>query len=187
MATNRCRTDNTGGQKDDRYNMNQYTRHIEQSEGGLITPTAPWYDRSEATQKTIATMRKDSTVFIITGDTARNKVQVMQGGGHSTEAVIIPENWDELMEAKGYPALQTFYLNEQGGGAPTTMSTNGSPIRFNGKIIVNEEHKNIAVYDTSGKMVGRTNSHFNIRKLPAGVYMVYVAGYKGVACKVVNP
>ncbi len=83
---------NTGGPKDDRYNMNQYTRYIAQEEGGEYTATAPWYDRSESTIQTIATMKKGETVFIITGDTARNKVQVMPGGGYSTVKVQVPSD-----------------------------------------------------------------------------------------------
>ena len=127
--------------------------HIEQAEGGQSTPTAPWYDRTESTIKTVPTMRKDSTVFVITGDTARNKVQVMPGGTPTAAPVV---------------------------------SANGSPVSFNGREIVNSEHKKIAIYDASGKMVGRSNTHFSMRSLPSGVYMVYVAGYKGVACKVVK-
>lgn len=112
---------NTGGQKD--YTMNQYTRYIEQSEGGATTPTPPWYDRTEATQKTVPCMRKDSTVSIITGDTARNKVQVMPGGGHSTRQVEVPANWDELMQAKGYEPLESFYLNAGSSDTPTSSIT----------------------------------------------------------------
>ena len=140
-------------------------------------------------------MRKDSTVFIITGDTARNKVQVMPGGAHSIAAVEIPAKWDSIMASKGYPSLESMYLPES-GDTPTAVpvvsangsssSANGSPVSFNGREIVNSEHKKIAIYDASGKMVGRSNTHFSMRSLPSGVYMVYVAGYKGVACKVVK-
>ena len=133
-------------------------------------------------------MRKDSTVFIITGDTARNTVQVMPGGAHSIAAVEVPAKWDSIMASKGYPSLESMYLFDS-GGTPTAapvISANGSPVSFNGREIVNSEHKKIAIYDASGKMVGRSNTHFSMRSLPSGVYMVYVAGYKGVACKVVK-
>jgi hypothetical protein len=33
---------------------------------------------------TIPVMQKGSTDFLITGDAARNKVQIMPGGGHAT-------------------------------------------------------------------------------------------------------
>ena len=178
---------NTGGQKD--YTMNQYTRWIERSEGGETTPTAPWYDRTENTIKTVATMRKDSTIFIITGDTARNKVQVMPGGNFSTCKVEVPIKWDSIMDAKGYPSLESFYLPTNGEGSTTDMIEefgSHTPISYNGRIIINEQHKNIAIYDASGKMVGRSNSHYNISALPSGVYMVYVQGLKG-ALKVTRP
>lgn len=177
---------NTGGQKD--YTMAQYTGHIRNTEGGKKTPTPQWYDRTETSQMTVPCMRKDSTVFIITGDTARNKVQVMPGGAHSIAKVEVPAKWDSIMEAKGYPSLESMYLTESGGTTTATpaVSANGGPVSFNGREIVNSEHKKIAIYDASGKMVGRSNTHFSMRSLPSGVYMVYVAGYKGVACKVVK-
>ena len=88
----------------------------------------------------------------------------------------------------GISSLESMYLTESGGTttAAPAVSANGSPVSFNGREIVNSEHKKIAIYDASGKMVGRPNTHFSMRSLPSGVYMVYVAGYKGVACKVIK-
>ncbi|MBQ3632855.1 MAG: T9SS type A sorting domain-containing protein [Paludibacteraceae bacterium] len=177
---------NTGGQKD--YTMNQYTRHIEQSEGGKATPTEPWYDRTEATQKTVATMRKDSTVFIITGDTARNKVQVMPGGAHAIYPVEVPEHWNELMEQKGYAPLETFFLTENSGSTPagiTSVNTDNLPVTQRGYLLVNEHHAKMAVFDASGKMVAATTADYNMRSLPAGVYLVRIAGVRGV-CKIIK-
>lgn len=177
---------NTGGQKD--YTLNQYMRHIEQAEGGQSTPTAPWYDRTESTIKTVATMRKDSTVFIITGDTARNKVQVMPGGNHSTAKVEVPSNWDALMAAKGYPTLESMYLTENGGNTSTKVTTVNDdqlPIRQEGAVIVNENRGRMAIFDASGKMIATTISNFDLRSLPDGVYLVRLAGVKG-AYKVVK-
>ncbi|MBQ7210666.1 MAG: hypothetical protein IJS05_07230 [Paludibacteraceae bacterium] len=181
---------NTGGTKDDRYSLNQYERHIAQEEGGEDTPTAPWYDRTEATIQTIATMRKGETVFVITGDTARNKVQIMPGGGYSTELVELPAAWDSLMQAKGYPALKEFYLPDNGNTDHSSVEAQNAPadnlpISYNGVLIINEDRHNLAIYDATGKMVARTNSNFNMRTLPAGVYMVYVQGIHG-ARKIVN-
>lgn len=48
------------------------------------------------------------------------------------------------------------------------------------------DNKTIAIYDASGKMIGRSNSHFNMHSLPSGVYMVYVQGVKG-ALKITRP
>jgi hypothetical protein len=128
-------------------------------------------------------MRKDSTIFIITGDTARNKVQVMPGGNFSTAAVEVPARWDSIMEAKGYPSLESFYLTETGENTPTDISVtneNDLPIHQQGATIVNENHARMAIFDASGKMVGSTTSNYNMRSLPTGVYLVRLAGVKGV-------
>jgi hypothetical protein len=112
----------------------------------------------------------------------------MLGGSHSIAAVEVPAKWDSIMASKGYPSLESMYLFDSGGTttAAPVVSANGSPVSFNDREIVNSEHKKIAIYDASGKMVGRSNTHFSMRSLPSGVYLVYVACNKGVACKVVK-
>lgn len=177
---------NTGGQKN--YTMNQYMRHIEQSEGGQTTPTAPWYDRTESTLKTVATMHKDSTVFIITGDTARNKVQVMPGGNHAIAKVEVPADWDSIMAAKGYPTLQSMYLPETTTETPNQVSSARNdqlPIRQQGALIINDTHAKMGIFDASGKMVGSTIGNYDTRQLPKGVYLIRVHGYSGTY-KVIN-
>lgn len=178
---------NTGGGKDDRYTMNQYTRYIEQNEGGQTTATAPWYDRTEATQKTVATMRRDSTVFIITGDTARNKVQVMPGGAWGTAPVEVPAKWDSIMAEKQYPTLESMYLEETEPATKIIEVENDSnlPIAQRGSVLVNSTHARMAVFDASGKLVARTVNDYNMNLLPAGVYLVRLAGIEGTY-KVVN-
>ena len=169
--------------------MNQYTRYIEQNEGGATTATPLWYDRTETTQKTVPCMRKDSTIFIITGDTARNKVQVMPGGNFSTAAVEVPVMWDSIMAAKGYPALSSMYLTQTGDNTPTnisTVNTDNVPVHQCGTMIINENNARIAIFDAAGKMIASTTGNYNLINLPTGVYFVRVAGYKGVACKVVK-
>lgn len=176
---------NTGGQKD--YSMDQYTRWIEQSEGGKTTPTAPWYDRTESTIKTVATMRRDSTVFIITGDTARNKVQVMPGGAHSTALVEVPANWNQLTTALGYPTLESKYLTESGEIVQSIRSENADnvPVTQHGSLIINDTHSRMAIFDAAGKLVGATTGDYNMRSLPNGVYFIHIAGVRG-ACKVIK-
>ena len=39
------------------------------------------------------------TAFLITGDSARNKVQTMPGGGYASVKVELPKDWDKLLEA----------------------------------------------------------------------------------------
>ena len=56
-------------------------------------------------------MQKGTTAFLITGDSSRNKVQTMPGGGFSTVRIELPVNWDSLMAAKGYPVLKDLYFS----------------------------------------------------------------------------
>ena len=162
--------------------MNQYTHYIAQQEGGEDTPTAPWYDRSESSIQTIATMTKGETVFLITGDTARNKVQVMPGGGYSTVRVQVPERWDQLAKEKGYMPLNSFFLNELPEQTPIQIvpeSNNNLPVTRQGTQLINQTAGRMEIYDAAGKLVGSAMNAFNLRSLPDGVYMVRVAGYKG--------
>ena len=98
---------NPGGSKDGgEHSLRQYTGHLRRTEQAMMTATPLWYD-SDATQiETIPTMRKNMTVFLVTGDAARNKVQTMPGGGYSTVQIELPKNWDELMKKAGYPSLK---------------------------------------------------------------------------------
>ena len=60
---------------------------------------------------TFATMKANETPFIVTGDTSRNKFQVMPGGGYATVEIKLPDNWDELVVPLGYEPLANFYLS----------------------------------------------------------------------------
>ena len=76
---------------------------------------------------TIPTMQKGSTAFLITGDASRNKVQTLPGGGFSTVSIDLPQSWDSLMAAKGYPALAEKYLSPcQANGTETSIRNNKS-------------------------------------------------------------
>ena len=102
---------NPGGAKDGgQYSLRQYQGHIRKDEGGEMTPTPEWYDSPEADQMTIPTMQRGMTVFIITGDAARNKVQTMPGGGYATVKIELPKNWDKMMAELGYQPLKDFYV-----------------------------------------------------------------------------
>lgn len=66
---------NPGGNKDGgKHNLKQYTAHLARTEGADAG-------------NTVATMAPGMTAFIITGDAARNKVQIMPGGGFATVKV----------------------------------------------------------------------------------------------------
>ena len=125
---------------------------------------------------------------VITGDTARNKVQVMPGGGYSTVKVQVPSDWNELTQAKGYEPIEAFYLNEGEHDLPTEISTineDNVPVIQQGTMLINQGKGLMDIFYAAGKLVGSTTSTFNLRQLPIGVYMVRVAGVKG-ACKVVK-
>ena len=102
---------NPGSRKDGgEHNLRQYTAHLGKTEEATMSPAPEWYDTSEGEIKTIPTMRRGMTAFIITGDSARNKVQTMPGGGYATVQIELPEDWDALMEALGYKSLKEFRL-----------------------------------------------------------------------------
>lgn len=110
---------NPGSRKDGgEHSFNQYMSHIISSEGGEETTTPEWYASDSPTMTTIPTMQQGSTAFLVTGDASRNKVQTMPGGGFSTVAIELPQQWDVLMANKGYPALTDMYL------APPSSNTN---------------------------------------------------------------
>ena len=97
---------NPGGAKDGgKHSLRQYQGHIRNTEGGEMTSTPPWYDSSESEQMTVPTMKRGMTAFVITGDSARNKVQTMPGGGYVTIQIELPHNWDSLMSELGYRPL----------------------------------------------------------------------------------
>lgn len=100
---------NPGGAKDGgKHSLRQYQGHIRKTEGGEMTPTPAWYDSPESQQITVPTMKRGMTAFIITGDSSRNKVQTMPGGGYATIQIELPRNWDSLMSELGYKPLEDF-------------------------------------------------------------------------------
>ncbi len=66
-----------------------------------MTATPAWYDTPEREQTTIPTMKPGMTAFLITGDSARNKVQTMPGGGYASVKVELPKNWRALLGKSG--------------------------------------------------------------------------------------
>lgn len=102
---------NPGGAKDGgQHTLKQYTGHLRRTEQAQMTVAPAWYDTDAQQIETIPTMRKNMTVFLVTGDAARNKIQTMPGGGYSTVEIELPKNWDQLMKAAGYQPLKEFCL-----------------------------------------------------------------------------
>lgn len=94
---------NPGSRKDGgEHTLRQYTAHLGKTEGAEITGVPAWYDSDATEMKTVPTMKRGMTAFIITGDSARNKVQTMPGGGYASVRIELPSNWNALMRELGY-------------------------------------------------------------------------------------
>ena len=104
--------------------LEQYMARLQEEENAEMTDTPEWYASDDTQMLTIPTMVKGETAFLITGDASRNKIQTMPGGSMSTVEVELPDNWDELMEEKGYEPLRSFYLepiNDEGHDVMTAI------------------------------------------------------------------
>ncbi|MBR3836978.1 MAG: hypothetical protein IKJ74_02420 [Clostridia bacterium] len=123
---------NTGSQQYGKYTFDQYYNKLlaDPDEKAALTDTPPWLAgiTGDSKLETIATMLKGQTPLLITGDTDRNKFQVMPGGGYVTTEIRLPENWDELVAPLGYEPLSSFYLDEsQVEAAPSAPATPSAP------------------------------------------------------------
>jgi hypothetical protein len=84
----------------------------ERTEKGKLPP---WYPRFPGWEEIETTPAVGMVEFIVCGDPARNKVQILAGGpGTAIKEIQLPANWDELMEQAGYRPLQEFLLEESG-------------------------------------------------------------------------
>jgi hypothetical protein len=71
----------------------------------------PWYPRVPGWEEIETTPAISMVDFLVCGDPARNKVQILAGGpGAAIKEIKLPANWDELMEKAGYRPLEEFYL-----------------------------------------------------------------------------
>lgn len=71
----------------------------------------PWYPKFPGWEEIETTPALSAVEFIVCGDPARNKAQILAGGrGTSIKKIRLPANWDELMEKAGYRPLQEFFL-----------------------------------------------------------------------------
>jgi hypothetical protein len=71
----------------------------------------PWYPRFPGWEEIETTPAINMVDFIVCGDPARNKVQILAGGpGAASRKSKLPAKWDELMEKAGYRPLQEFFL-----------------------------------------------------------------------------
>ncbi len=107
---------NTGSQQYGKYTFEEYYRKLlkDPEESAQLTETPEWLKGivEEDKIETIATMKKGQTPLLITGDTDRNKFQVMPGGGYTTVSIKLPENWDDLVTPLGYQPLKNYYIDD---------------------------------------------------------------------------
>lgn len=99
----------------DKFPFSRYEKRIARTEEAELTETPVWYSQIEGMPEnimTIPTMEEGMTAFLITRDSARNKIQIMPGGGYATFRIILPDNWDELMKEKGYAPLGDYYIEK---------------------------------------------------------------------------
>lgn len=105
---------NTGSQQYPKYTFEQYYNKLlrDPDERAALTDTPEWLKGIVDDEQimTIATMLKGQTPLLVTGDTDRNKFQVMPGGGYVTVEIKLPDNWDELVTALGYQPLADYYI-----------------------------------------------------------------------------
>lgn len=101
---------NPGSNPEEKHPINHWRGHISRSENAENTDAPVWYDTDAATMKTIPTMKKGMTVFLVTGDDSRNKVQTMPGGGYATVKIDLPQEWDTLAERLGYKPIDEYFI-----------------------------------------------------------------------------
>lgn len=58
-------------------------------------------------------MKKGNTDIIITGDSSRNKTQVMPGGYSVTVEIELPDMWDLFLTSMSYKKLSDFHISEK--------------------------------------------------------------------------
>lgn len=101
---------NPGSSPDQKHPIRNWRGHLSRTEGAAETATPEWYDSDAEMMLTVPTMRQGMTAFLITGDSSRNKVQTVPGGGYATVKIDLPHDWDSLIRALNYPPITDFYL-----------------------------------------------------------------------------
>ncbi|MDE7364474.1 MAG: hypothetical protein K2N27_06265 [Ruminococcus sp.] len=102
------------------------------SEDAKSTASPPWMNGITYSDiDTVATMIKGNTDIIVTGDSSRNKTQVMPGGISITKKVRLSDHWDKLVTSVNYNPIDNFYLSEQDNtitppASVPTVLTNGT-------------------------------------------------------------
>lgn len=86
----------------------------EESEDAKSTASPAWMNGiTFANIDTVATMKKGNTNIIITGDSSRNKTQVMPGGMSVSKKVTVSDKWDSLLTSMNFNPMNSFYLEDK--------------------------------------------------------------------------
>ncbi|MDE6861998.1 MAG: hypothetical protein K2J31_04555, partial [Alistipes sp.] len=101
----------------EKFPLSRYEKRLARTEDAAPTPCPEWYALPEGCREgeimTLPVMQPGMTAMLITGDAARNKIQVMPGGGYGMAEIVLPDNWDDLMQQAGYAPLSQFYIDRQ--------------------------------------------------------------------------
>ena len=85
-----------------------------ETEDAKTTVSPPWMNGiTYSNIDTVAVMKKGNTDIIITGDSSRNKTQVMPGGIAVNKEVKLSDRWDQLVTSVNYFPISDFYLTDQ--------------------------------------------------------------------------
>lgn len=105
---------NTGGALTKSFNEVYNELKYTDSEDAKSTASPPWINGiTYSNIDTVATMIKGNTDIIVTGDSSRNKTQVMPGGISVTKEIKLSDNWNKLVTSVNYPEIDSYFLSEQ--------------------------------------------------------------------------
>lgn len=105
---------NTGGALSKSFSTVYNELKATPSEDAKTTASPAWMNGiTYANIETVATMKKGNTDIIITGDSSRNKTQVMPGGCSVPKKVKLSDRWDSLVTGVNFFPLDDFRLTEQ--------------------------------------------------------------------------
>ena len=96
----------------EKYSLRYHERRIGRTENADETVTPPWLGWTGMERmETVPAMAPGKSAFIVTGDSSRNKVLTVPGGGFATIKIALPKAWDALMAERGYKPLADFRLS----------------------------------------------------------------------------
>lgn len=104
---------NPGSAPEQKHTFGNYRGYLSRTESAEWTDAPVWYDTTEERMQTIPTMKDGMTAFLVTGDSSRNKMQTMPGGGFATVMIRLPKNWDILTAELGYRPLAEYRVGQQ--------------------------------------------------------------------------